>query len=334
MAWFGVDVDTEVMGRRSDGAASDLETIDLGGDVDVSQTPPENGASRRLTVALLVAIAFVVIAGLAFLVGRSSQHRDSSPKEPATRTFPLPLPTSAPVPVYSTEPLLGRFYPVLDRTGATTIVLPTGLTFTLSRGASFAIKGLGGTFFGTVTPKGAACCALSFDLLHAAPSDLFANLGPASAISGPVLVRSTDAVQPDVRQVHGRLGVLSTGDWTLTASFEDGDHTAEADAFVLQALASWHLVATPYGAVLRVPAGSTVDNSEADFGRVPDLSNKAIDFVRSDPCQIGPTPQYFGTVADTTGRWCRDGLAVTIEGQRSYVRRAIAALEITRPPNS
>ena len=89
--------------------------------------------------------------------------------------------------------------------------------------------------------------------------------------------------------------------------------------------------ATPYGAVLRVPAGSTVDNSEADFGRVPDLTDRQVDFVRSDPCQIGPTPQYFGTAADTTGRWCRDGLAVTIQGSSSYVRRAAVALEITRP---
>jgi hypothetical protein len=43
---------------------------------------------------------------------------------------------------------------------------------------------------------------------------------------------------------------------------------------------------------------------------------------------------FFGTAADTTGRWCDHGLAVTIEGPRSYVKRAVADLEITRPPKA
>ena len=331
-------MDTEVVGRRSDDAASDLETIDLSGEDGTSQTRPVRRTTRRLTVALLMPAAVVVIAAPAFLVIRSGHHRGSSANNaPAGKavapTSLLPSPTNAPSPVRSTEPLLGRFYPVLGRSDTTKIVLPTGLTFTLSRGASTTIGGLGATFSGTVTPKGAACCALSFDLLHAAPSDLFATLGP-TAISVPVLVSSRHAVQPDLEQRNGRFGVLSTGDWTLIADFEEGDRTPRADAFVLQALGSWHLRSTPYGAVVGVPAGSTVDNSEADFGRVPDLTDKAVDFVRSDPCQIGSTPTFFGTAGDTTGRWCDHGLAVTIEGPRSYVKRAAANLEITPSPKA
>jgi hypothetical protein len=321
-------VDTEAVDKRSDADASDLETIDLGGETEEPQTPPARRASRRPTIALVLVSAAVVIAGLSFLAIRSGHHGSGSAENTVPRTSLSPIPTTAPPPVRSTEPLLGRFYPVLDRRDATRIVMPTGLTFTLSGHVSTAIGGLGATFLGTVRPKGATCCAVSFEILHAAPSDLFAMLGP-SPISTPVLVSSARAVQPDLRQTVGRFGILSTGDWTLIASYENADHSKEADAVVRTILGSWHLRATPYGAIVQVPAGATVDNSEVDFGSVPDLTDQAVDFVKSEPCQIGPTPAFFGTAADTTGRWCDHGLAVTIEGPRPYVQRAVANLEVT-----
>jgi hypothetical protein len=220
---------------------------------------------------------------------------------------------------------------MLDRTDTTTIVLPTGLTVTLSGDVSKAIGGLGATFFGTVTQtNAAACCALSFAIDHAAPSDLFATLGP-SAISTPVLVSAAYAVQPDLNQVAGRFGILSTGDWTLIASFENGDHKAAADAIVLKLLDSWHLRSTPHGAVLEVPANSNIDHSEANFGSTPDLTDKSVDLIQAEPCPalLGPTPTTFeGTAANTTGAWCEHGLLVRIEGPQAYVKRVVADLKI------
>ena len=52
--------------------------------------------------------------------------------------------------------------------------------------------GLGGTFFGTVTPEGCDVLLAELHVWHAAPSDLFTNLGPAAAIAMPRLVRSTE----------------------------------------------------------------------------------------------------------------------------------------------
>lgn len=330
-ARFGVD--TEAVDKRSDADASDLETIDLGDETEELEARPDRDAARRLPAAIVLLTAAVVIAGLSYLAIRAGHHRSSSAESTVPRTSLSPVPTTAPPPERSTEPLLGRYYPVLDRTDETTMVMPTGLTFTLSGRVSTAIGGLGATFLGTVRPKGATCCAVSFEILHAAPSDLFSTLGPG-AISIPVLVSSVHAVQPDLRQTTGRFGILSTGDWTLIGSYENGDHSREADAVVRQILGSWHLRPTPYGAVVEVPAGATVDNSEVDFGRVPDLTDTAVDFVKSEPCQIGRTPMFFGTAADTTGRWCDHGLGVTIEGPRSYVQRAVAGLEVTPAPNA
>jgi hypothetical protein len=319
-------------------AASDLETIDLGGGVDGLRTRRGCLAYRRGAVALVASIAAVAIGGLSFAVMQSRHHRSGSAERAATQPSLSPSSTSGPTsPVHSNEPLLGRFYPALGPTDTTTIVLPTGLTVTLSGGVSKAIGGLGATFVGTVTPRNAAaCCALSFGIDHAAPSDLFATLGP-SAISTPVLVSAAHAVQPTLNQVAGRFGILSTGDWTLIASFENGDHTATADAIVLKLLNSWHLGSTPNGAILRVPATTTIDNSQVGFGSIPDLTDKSLDLIQSEPCPalIGATPTTFeGTAADTTAAWCEHGLLVRIEGPRSHVQSVVTHLKVKVEPNA
>ncbi len=217
-----------------------------------------------------------------------------------------------------------------DGTDTTKIALPTGLSVSLSGDVTKAIAALGATFFGTVTPKNsAACCALSFGIEHAAPSDLFATLGP-SPVPAPLLVSAKQAVQPNLKQVAGRFGILSTGDWTLIASFENGDHTTVADATVVRILDRWHLRSTPNGPVLDIPTTSTIDNSEADFGSVPDLSNTSVDLIQSPcPALIGTTPTTFGgTPADTVGAWCEHGLLVRIEGPRPYLRKLLANLKV------
>jgi hypothetical protein len=323
-----------VVGRHVDPETPNLETIDVGGNVDRLRVRPSRLAYRRRGVALLVLIAVVGGGSLAAISSR--HHRSDSPDKAAARTSVVPGPAREPTsPVHSNEPLLGRYYPLLDRTDTTTIVLPTGLTVTLSGGLSKAIGGLGAHFFATVTPKYAAdCCALSFGIDHAAPSDLFATLGP-SAISTPVLVSSARAVQPNLRQVAGRFGILSTGDWTLIASFENGDHTAAADAIVLKLLDSWHLRSTQNGAVLRVPATSIIDNIEANFGSTPDLTDKEID-LNASRCAGADTKRTIVTSYSPSRRkgfWCERGLRVNVEGPQSYVQSVIADLKVKVGPN-
>lgn len=321
-----------------DPAAADLETIDLGGSVDKLQARKGCFAYRRAAVALVVSITIVSIGGLSFAVTRSRHHRKGSAEKTVARTSLISGPTSGPTtPVRSNESLVGRYYPALDGTDTTTIVLPTGLTVRLSGGLSAAIGGLGATFFGTVTPTNAsACCALSFDIEHAAPSDLFARLGP-NAIAAPVLVSAANAVQPDLKQVTGRVGILSTGDWTLIASYENGDHSATADAIVLKLLGSWRVRSTSNGAVLEVPTNSVLDNIEADFGRAPDLTDKAIGLNQTRLC-TGKQPQRtIGTSYSATrrvGTWCERDLHVNVEGPRSYVQSVVAHLKISVKPNA
>jgi hypothetical protein len=282
-----------------------------------------------------LSIVIVAIVALSFAATQSRHHRTGSTNAVAARTASSAGPTNPQTsPVRSNEPILGRFYPVPDGTDTTKLVLPTGVSVSLSGGVTKAIGTLGATFFGTVTPKNsAACCALSFSIDHAAPSDLFATLGP-SPVSTPVLVSATQAVQPDLKQVAGRFAILSTGDWTLIASFENGDHTAVADATVVRILDLWHLRSTPNGPVLDIPASSTIDNSEADFGRVPDLSDTSVDLIQSAcPALIGTTPTTFGgTPADTVGVWCEHGVLVRIEGPRPYLRNLLANLKVKVKP--
>ncbi len=320
--------------RHVDPSAPDLEAIDLGGDPDRTRTRPGRLASRRRVVALVLSIVLVAIVG-SLAAMRPRHHRRGATNPVAARTAASSRPTNPQSsPVRSSEPILGRFYPVPDRTHTTTIILPTGVSVSLSGDMTKEIAGLGATFGGTVTPKNtAACCALSFSIEHAAPSDLFATLGP-SPISTPVLVPATKAVQPNLKQVAGRFGILSTGDWTLIASFENGDHTTVADATVVRMLDLWHLRSTTNGPVLDTPANSTIDNSEADFGRVPDLSATSVDLIQTAcPALIGTTPTTFGgTPADTVGAWCEHGLLVRIEGPRSSLRNLLASLKVTVTP--
>jgi hypothetical protein len=319
-----------------DSAAPDLETIDLGSGVNRLRTRRAGLRYRRAAVALVLSLTVVATGGLLFVLMRPRHHRDASAGNQAAETSVSRSPTSAPTPpVRSNEPLLGRFYPPLDGNYTTTIVLPTGLTVTLAGDVTKTIAGLGATFFGTVTPKNpAACCALSFGIEHAAPSDLFATLGP-NAIAAPLLVSAAHAVQPDLNQVAGRFGILSTGDWTLTASFENGDHTAVADAIVLKLLDSWHLRSTPNGAVVQVPTTLTIDTSEADFGTTPEnLTDKQFNLVETRCSPNGSKPTIVKQGTDVTGYWCEHGLLVRSEGSLSYVDRVVADLKVNVEPKA
>jgi hypothetical protein len=86
-----------------------------------------------------------------------------------------------------------------------------------------------------------------------------------------------------------------------------------------------------------VAANSSIDSSEADFGRIPDLTDKSVDLIQAKPCPalIGATPTMFeGTAADTTAAWCEHGLLVRIEGPRTYVRSVVADLKVNVEPNA
>ena len=128
------------------------------------------------------------------------------------------------------------------------------------------------------------------------------------------MVPAALAVPLDLREAAGRLGILSTGDWTLIAGFENGGHTSVDDAIVMKLLDSWRLRSTPGGAVLGVPENITIDSSEVDFGRIPDLTDTAVDLVQTARCQIGATPKLYGVDPDVTALWCAHGLVVSIEG--------------------
>jgi hypothetical protein len=305
-----------------DRAELDLETIDLGRGDDTPRTRRGCIAGHRLGVTFAVAFVMVVV-GVWYLVVYEPHGRVSVRRAPA-RTLPSRVSTTAvPQPVHPDEPILGRFYPFLGHPDTTTIVFPSGLKATLSGGVTDAIGGLGAIFFGAAAPKNAAaCCALSFTIEHAAPSDLFATLG-ANAISTPALVSSSLAVQPDYRQVPGRFGILSTGDWTLIARYEDGAHAASDDVIVLELLDAWHLRSTPNGPVVGLPANSFFDTMEIDFGRTPDLTDREVDLA---PFCTATKRTLVGSDAQADGFWCEHGLHVNVNGPRPYVKSVIAHL--------
>lgn len=243
--------------------------------------------------------------------------------------MPQPTPRTAPT-SRPRGPIPGRFYPVLDQTDTTTLVLLSGLKVTLSGGLTRTIGGLGVVFGGSVSPKDSTvCCSVNFEVDHGAPSDLFNTLGP-HAVTTPVLVSAAESKQDDLKQGVGPYAILSSGDWTLV-------ETSSADpAGVLKRLNAWRLRSTPYGAVLEVPADSTIDYSGVVLGRTPDLSNMQIELTENS-CAANADAKRTITPSDSgeaVGYWCVQGLRVRIAGPRSYVESVVADLKVNVTPNA
>ncbi len=155
----------------------------------------------------------------------------------------------------------------------------------------------------------------------------------SGAIWTPLLVPAARATLDDMKQFKGRYGILSTGEWTLTVTVENGQSDELADAAVLEHLASWRLRSTPYGAVLGVPADTTIDYSEVVLGRVPDLTDREVDLtVRQPPCTASADTARKITANDSrldfVGCWCHHGVFVRLVGPRSYVDAAVRDLVV------
>jgi hypothetical protein len=201
----------------------------------------------------------------------------------------------------------------------------------MSGGLPRTIGGLGANFSGTVEPKDAhVCCALSFGIAHASPADLFATLGPGARAT-PALVSSDYAKPIDLRQFTGNYGVLSTGDWTLTATMENATTGRLIDAAILGILGSWHLRPTPNGAILEVPHGSAVNYALVVLGQDPNASAHGVELTdNSEPCRTkrdtvrAVRDASYGTV----GYWCAGGISVSVDGTRSYVESVVANLHV------
>lgn len=269
---------------------------------------------RRIIVRTASALALAGVVGLASVAFVSARDRASQ------------------IDVRSPGQIVGRFYPTIDATDRATLVLPSGRTVTLSGGVTKAIGGLGAAFWGHVLPKvSGVCCSVRFNVYRGAPGDLFDTPGPQE-ISTPVLVTPAQAKDGALQRGAGRFAILSTGDWTLVAIFSDDNDATTADAALLQRLEGWRVRSTPDGAVLEVPADRTIDYSAVAFGvagtgRMVELNE---DCYRGAARTI--TAMEGGRAA---GRWCEQGLEVSIEGPRSYVDSVVAHLEINvgpRPP--
>lgn len=341
---------TRAVTSREEGEEADpLEVIELRSELGARTRRLRPLWTRaRAGWAVVVVVACVAVLGVALDVasGRGGAHAnrrsaDTSPSnapatgstapsssdtQPSTRGT---TPTSHP-----RGPLLGSFYPVLDHSDTTTLVLPSGLTVTLANRLTDAIGGLGAVFGGLVTPKEAtSCCALAFGISRAAPNDLFDTLG-ANATSIPLLVSAAHAKQADLKQFKGDFGVLSTGDWTLTATFEDGETGPHADATIRKRLYSWHLRSTPYGAVLEIPGDSTIDQAGVGLGATPDLSDRELELTSNvEPCLSMPdTARTINTGNGAVAHWCEHGLLVAVDGPRSYVENVFANLKVAVKP--
>ena len=336
---------TREVTRGKDGEESkSLEVIDLGSELGTRTRTSRPGRTRSRSgwAVLAVVIACVSALGVALAVGtRGGTHAARRPADtstshssatgsatlPSSETLP---PTRQTVPTSRPRgPIPGRFYPVLDQTDTTTLVLPSGLEVTLSGGLTKTIGGLGASFGGSVSPKDSAVWhSVNFEVDHGAPSDLFNTLGP-DAVTTPVLVSAAHAKQDDLKQGLGQYAILSTGDWTLVAHY--------GDAAILKRVDSWRLRSTPYGAVLEVPADSTIDYSGVLLGRVPDLSERQVELTENS-CppnadtarRITPDDSGDGGV----GYWCAQGLWVRIQGPLSYVDRVVAGLKVNVEPGA
>jgi hypothetical protein len=324
----------EVTREKGSEGSEPLEPIDLKSE---SRTPTRASrqqwtSSRSRWAAVAVVVASVAALCVALAVGsrRGGPHAVRPLTSTSAPAATIPQPTQPAAPTSRPHgPIPGRFYPVLDQTDTTTLVLLSGLNVTLSGGLTKTIGGLGVVFGGSVSPKDSTvCCPLNFEVDHGAPIDLFNTLGP-HAVTTPVLVSAAQAKQDDLKQGVGPYAILSTGDWTLV-------ETNSADPAVLKRLNAWRLRSTPYGAVLEVPADSTIDYSGAFLGRTPDLSNRQVELTENS-CAANADAKRTITPYDSgeaVGYWCVNGLRVRIEGPRSYVESVVADLKVNVTPNT
>ncbi len=119
-----------------------------------------------------------------------------------------------------------------------------------------------------------------------------------------------------------RFGILSTGDWTLVASFDNPT-----------AVTGWSLRSTAVGVVVGIPASQLLDQAEVVFGRVPDLSDRQVEVIANvEPClsKINTPVSIVAATSDSVGYWCAQGIAVRVEGPRSYVDGVVASLRVNR----
>ena len=204
-------------------------------------------------------------------------------------------------------------------------MLPSGRAVTLSGGLANLIGGLGATFGGSVTKDFQSCYPVSFQIFHATPGDLFQTYG-ASAVPTPTFVSPALAkVGVDgLKGSPGRLVILSTGEWTLVAAFRNDPPVP--DNVLLGHLNGWRLRSTPSGAVLNVPADSTVSGEVVALGRTPDLTDREV--IIETGCPQGGTKAHTLNESATHGGWCEHGFLVEIDGPESYVGVAVADLKV------
>jgi hypothetical protein len=320
--------------RGKDGEESkSLEVIDVGSELGTRTRTSRSGWTRSRSGWTVLAVVIAGVAALGVALAVTSRRGGTHPTLPHVDTSTSRTPATASTTPSSSEAILGDFYPDLDQTDTTTLVLPSGLTVTLSGGLTKTIGGLGATFGGEVSRKNSqACCPVSFSLYHASASDLFETLGP-NAISTPVSVSPARATLGDLKQYAGRFGVLSTGDWTLIASSDVRD---VADAAVVKRLDGWRLRSTRHGAVLELPADRTIDESHVVFLVNPSVPDRFVVLTENvEPCLSTPdTARTIKTENGAAGYWCAHGLSVAVNGLLSYVESVVAHLKVTVKPNA
>jgi len=321
------------MVRDDDGEGSEsLEVIDLEYEVE---TPRMTSHPRRMFSRPSLVVGAVVIVGVAALIVAvvvHDQETHATHQRADTSISHAPTTGGAILPSTQTSvsfqrprgPILGRYYPVLDHTDMTTLALPSGRTLTLSGDLRSLIGGLGATFGGSVTTSPQTCCSpneVTFEIFRAAPSDLF-ETSHTGVVSTPLLMAPAQARvgEDGLQGSEYRLGILSTGEWTLVVFFLNYD-----DVVATGLLHGWHLRSTPDGAVLNVPANTTVANEYVMLGRTPDLTDREI-MLAEHGCPTGTTKAQTLAEYATHADWCQHGLLVSIDGPESYV--GVAAVDL------
>ena len=329
---------TYAVNRHDDGEGTEsLEVIDLEYEVDPAnmRSHPQrtfSHANRTVGAVATISVAALLIAVtvLTHDNGAHSRHQQTGARHlpPTTEAATFPSPQTSVSIQRPHIPVLGRYYPILDHIDTTTFVLPSGRILVLSGGLRSLIGGLGATFGGSVANL--TCCPdnpVTFEIFHAAPNDLFETTR-MGIVSTPLLMTPAQAKvgEDGLRGSEYRFGLLSTGDWTLIGFFLSYYDLSENGL-----LRGWHLRSTPYGAVLNVPADSTISNEYVTLGRTPDLTDREI-MLAEHGCPTGSTKaQTLGEYATHAG-WCQHGLLVELFGPQSYVGVAAADLTVRVAP--
>jgi hypothetical protein len=328
------------MTRRGDKDEVDaLEAIDLGPEIEraASGPAPRRAVPRSGLRVGAVAIAVVGALLVSLAVANRSSHSDRS-APPSTRATAPAGETSPSVPtsVAVTRPrgrIPGRYYPALDHADTAALTLPSGRTVTLSGDLTNLVGGLGATFGGSVVKRDqpdSPCCLVvpvNFQIFHAAPN-VFFETRRTGVVSTPLILTPAQA-RTGVDSLRGgeyRFALLSTGDWTLIVSLLN--YQAIVSTGVLH---GWHLRSTPNGAVLDLPADSTIAYDSVTLGSAPNLSERDV-VMTENGCPASSRKARTLNQSATHGSWCQHGLLVRIEGPQSYVGVAVANLGVKLTP--